>query len=68
LSRSFDEVLHILSKNGWVQGSENEKYKLTYEGLERLKSMLEMAKEAHLDTAAYGKINKMRLLEILQHS
>jgi hypothetical protein len=68
LSRSFDEVLHILSKKGWVQGSENEKYKLTYGGLEGLKSMLEMAKEAHLDMAAYGKINKMRLLEILQHS
>jgi hypothetical protein len=41
---------------------------LTYEGLEGLKSMLKMAKEDHLDIAAYGKINKMRLLEILEHS
>jgi hypothetical protein len=68
LSRSLDEVLDILSKNTWVEKSENEKYKLTYEGLEGLKSMLKMAKEAHLDIAAYEKINKMRLLEILQHS
>jgi hypothetical protein len=68
LSRSFDEVLHILSKNRWIEKNGNEKYKLTYEGLEGLKSMLKMAKEDHPDIAAYGKINKMRLLEILEHS
>ena len=68
LSRSIDEVLGILSKNKWIEKSEDEKYKLTYEGLEGLKSMLKMAKEAHLNIAAYGEINKMRLLEILEHS
>jgi len=41
---------------------------LTYKGLEGLKSMLKKAKKAHLDIAAYGRISKMRLLEILQHS
>jgi hypothetical protein len=68
LSRSLDEVLDILIENRWIEKSEYEKYKLTYEGLEGLKSMLKMAKEAHLDIAAYGEINKMRLLEILEHS
>jgi hypothetical protein len=68
LSRSFDEVLGILSENRWIEKNGNEKYKLTYEGLEGLKSMLKMAKEDYLDIAAYGRINKMRLLEILEHS
>ena len=68
LSRSLDEVLHILSERAWIEKSQDEAYELTYEGLEGLKSMLKRAKEAYLDIAAYGKINKMRLLEILQHS
>ena len=68
LSRSFKETIDILSNNGSIENSGNERYKLTYKGLEGLKSMLKMAKEDHLDIAAYGKINKLRLLEILEHS
>ena len=68
LSRSIKELIDILSNNGWIESGGNEKYKLTYQGLEGLKSMLKMAKEDHLQVAAYGRVDKMRLLEILDHS
>ncbi|UCB50631.1 MAG: hypothetical protein JSW56_07130, partial [Deltaproteobacteria bacterium] len=67
LSRSFDEVIDILIQNKWIGKNGKKKYRLTAQGLERLGSMLEDAAESRLDIAAYGKIDRVRLLEILQH-
>ncbi len=68
LSRSFHEVIDILIQNKWIRENGNKKYRLTAQGLERLGSMLEDAPERRLNIAAYGRINRVRLLEILQHA
>ncbi len=65
LSRSFDEVIEILIKNRWAQKNRNKKYRLSSEGLEKLKSMVTGGEENHLNIAAYGKINKFELLKII---
>ena len=61
LSRNFDEVIEILIKNRWAQKNRNKKYKLSSEGLKKLKSMVTGGEENHLNIAAYGKINKFEL-------
>lgn len=61
LSRSFDEVIEILIKNRWAQKKRNKKYRLSPEGLKKLKSMVTKGEENHLNIAAYGKINKFEL-------
>jgi hypothetical protein len=68
LSRSFEEVMGILIQNKWIRENGKIKYRLTAQGLERLGSMLEDAAESRLNIAAYGRINRVRLLEILQHA
>ncbi|UCB49575.1 MAG: hypothetical protein JSW56_01350 [Deltaproteobacteria bacterium] len=68
LSRSFDEVIDILIQNKWIGENGKKKYRLTAQGLERLGSMLADAAEGRLNIAAYGRINRVRLLEILQHA
>jgi hypothetical protein len=67
LSRSLDEVIDILIKNRWVQKN-GKKYRLTGEGLKRLESWVQETEEGHLNVAAFGKINRIELLEILEHS
>ncbi len=68
LSRSLDEVIDILIKNGWVEKNGEDRHRLTAEGLKRLEAMLEGAEKEHMSIAAYGQINKTRLLEILRYS
>lgn len=68
LSRSFDEVIDILVKNGWVHEIRNKRYRLTPKGLKKLESMVKRATEGRLKIAAYGKVNRTELLEILASS
>ena len=65
LSRSFIEVMDILIKNRWVEKMDPEKYRLTSEGLRKLKSMVKEAEGNHLRIAAYGEVTKTKLLEML---
>jgi len=65
LARSFDEVIEILIKNRWAQKNRNKKYRLSSEGIKKLKSMVTEVEENHLNIAAYGNINKFELLKII---
>jgi len=68
LSRSFNEVVDILSKNRWIQEVGPEEYSLTIEGLKRLKSMIKEREKYHFNIAAYGnKMNKIELLTTIDN-
>ena len=65
LSRSFNEVIDILIKNGWVRRTNKKEFRLASEGIEKLKLMVGEAAERHLNIAAYGKTEKVDLLKAL---
>ncbi|MBU0734396.1 MAG: hypothetical protein KJ573_00900 [Proteobacteria bacterium] len=65
LSRSFDEVMSILIRNGWVKRTGKKRFRLSIEGMNKLKWMAREIEERHLNIAAYGKVKKMELFEIL---
>lgn len=65
LSRSFNELIDILIKNGWVRMTNKKEFKLTSEGIKKLKLMVGEAEERHLNIAAYGKVEKTELLKAL---
>jgi hypothetical protein len=65
LSRSFDEVIDILIKNRWVKKSNKSNFRLTSEGLIKLKSIVKEADSRHFNIAAYGKVSNTELLKIL---
>jgi hypothetical protein len=68
LSRSFNEVVDILSKNRWIQEVGPEEYSLTIEGLKRLKSIIKEREKYHFNVAAYGnKMNKIELLTTIDN-
>lgn len=62
LSRTFEEVINMLLKNGWVQKIENKKYRLTPAGIEKLQSRVKAAKASHYHIAAYGILSRNELL------
>ena len=66
LSRSFDEVFEILVKNRWIQKSKKKRYRLTSEGLRRLRSMIKKAEERYINIASYGQMDKIELLRLLE--
>jgi radical SAM superfamily enzyme YgiQ (UPF0313 family) len=65
LSRSFNEVIDILIKNGWVRRTNKKEFRLASEGIKKLKLMVGEAEERHLNIAAYGKVEKTELLKAL---
>ncbi|UCF84743.1 MAG: hypothetical protein JSV50_03690 [Desulfobacteraceae bacterium] len=66
LSRSSDEVFEILVKNRWIQKSKKKRYRLTPEGLKRLKSVIKKAEKRYIDIASYGQMDKFELLRLLE--
>jgi radical SAM superfamily enzyme YgiQ (UPF0313 family) len=67
LSRSFNEVMAILINNDWVQKFQNKSYRLTFRGLKGLQTVVREGKDDYFNVAAYGKIDKLELLEILEN-
>lgn len=65
LSRSFNEVMDILIRNGWVRRTNKKEFRLASEGIKKLKLMVGEAEESHLNIAAYGKVEKTELLKAL---
>ena len=65
LSITFNEVMDILIKNGWVKKNKKKNYRLTSEGLMKLRSVVKEADKKHFDIAAFGKVSKTELLKIL---
>ena len=65
LSRSFNEVIDLLIKNGWVRRTNKKEFRLASEGIKKLKLMVGEAEERHLNIAAYGKVEKVELLKAL---
>ncbi len=63
LSRSLDEVIHILVKNKWIQEVQGKRYELTPEGQKTLRSMVKEAEGWHLNLAAYGKVDRNEMLK-----
>lgn len=62
LSRSFAKVIDILVKNKWVQKNTNKRYRLTLEGVKKLKSMVRKSDADYLDIAAYGKVSELKIV------
>ena len=56
LSRTFDEVMAILTKNKWVIKSQKAKYRVTSAGIEELKSQIKSDTAVSYPIAAYGVI------------
>ena len=66
LSRSFDEVIHILIQNRWIQKSGNNTFRLSPEGVKSLQSLIETGENDCLNIAAYGQIDRMELLKMTE--
>jgi radical SAM superfamily enzyme YgiQ (UPF0313 family) len=61
LSRTFSEVMKILTDNKWVQNGENSKYRLTPAGIKELKLRIQADRKDCYHIAAFGVINGKEL-------
>jgi hypothetical protein len=66
LSRSFDDVIHILVQNRWIQKSAGNTFRLSPEGAITLQSFIASGEDDQLNIAAYARINRMELLEMIK--
>lgn len=66
LSRSFDEVIHILVQNRWIQKNAGNTFRLSTEGAITLQSLIASGEDDQLNIGAYARIDRMQLLEMIQ--
>jgi hypothetical protein len=65
LSRSFEEVMENLLKNGWVS-KRKKHYQLAMQGVKQLRTWIDRSETNSFRIASYGEISKNRLMKALE--